>query len=146
MNAAEEPSWPTPAASALLFIGPVNDGNNKGKSINYIVTLCTMLVEPTYLQKISNATFSNANMQKFVELAQILSHDFWIIHCGGIPLVFQCSDSLEQIVLPSGFQILATIECHGSSLTGHLDTCKTLELLHSYVWWPKLHSIFCTIL
>ena len=69
MDAAEEPSKPTPAAASLLSIGPVNHGNNKGKSIDSVVTLSTMLVEPTYLQQISNNTFADADMKKFVELA-----------------------------------------------------------------------------
>ena len=71
-------------------------------------------------------------MKKFVELAQGLSPDFWIVHCGGVPLVVRCHNSHEQIVLPSsgGFQALDLEECHESSLAGHLGTRKTLELLH----------------
>ena len=70
-------------------------------------------------------------MKKFVELAQILSPDFRIIHCSGVSLVVWCHDSCEQIVLPSsgGFRALALEEYHGSSLAGHLGACKTLELL-----------------
>ena len=81
--------------------------------------------------KISNATFADADMKKFVELAQSLSPDFRIVHRGGVPLVVRCHDSYEQIVLPSsgGFQTLALEECHGSSLAGHLGARKTLELL-----------------
>ena len=47
-----------------------------------------MLVEPTYLQKISNATFYNANIKNFIELAQGLSPNFWIVYRSGVPLVF----------------------------------------------------------
>ena len=69
-----EPSKPTPtAAPPLLSVGPVNQENNKGKSIDSVATLSTVLVEPTYLQRISNATFADADMKKFVELAQSLS-------------------------------------------------------------------------
>ena len=51
-------------------------------------------------------------MKKFVELAQILSPNFWIVHRAGVPLVVWCHDSCEQIVLPSygGFQALALEE------------------------------------
>ena len=44
----------------------------------------------------------------------------------------QCNDSREQIVFPStgGFQTLALEKCHKSSLSEHLGTHKTLELLH----------------
>ena len=89
-------------------VGPVNHGNNKGKSIDSVATLSTVLVEPTYLQQISNATFADADMKKFIELAQGLSPNFWIVHRGGVPLVVQCHDSREQIVFPSsgGFQTL----------------------------------------
>ena len=70
-------------------------------------------------------------MENFAELAQGLSPDFRIVHHCGVPLVVQCHDSCEQIVLPSssGFQTLALEECHGSSLAGHFGTQKTLELL-----------------
>ena len=73
----------------------------------------------------------DADMKKFVELAQSLSPDFRIVHCGGVPLVVRCHNSCEQIVLPSsgGFRALALEECHGSSLAGHLGARKTLELL-----------------
>ena len=87
MDAAEEPSRSTPAASPFLSAGPVNHENNKGKYIDSVVTLSTVLVEPTYLQRISNATFADADMKKFVELAQILSPDFQLVHRGGVPLV-----------------------------------------------------------
>ena len=132
MDAADEPSKPTPTAAPPLFsVGPVNQENNKGKSIDSVATLSTVLVEPTYLQRISNATFADADMKKFVELAQSLSPDFRIVHYGGVPLVIRCHDSCEQIVLPSsgGFRALALEECHGSSLAGHLGARKTLELL-----------------
>ena len=70
-------------------------------------------------------------MKKFVELAQGLSPNFWIVHCGGVPLVVRCHDSREQIVLPSfgGFWTLPLEEYHGSSFAGHLGAHKTLELL-----------------
>ena len=131
MDAAEEPSRSIAAATPLLFIGPVNHENNKGKSIDSVATLSTMLVEPTYLQQISNATFAGDDMTKFAILAQGLSPNFRIVHHGGVPLVVQCHDSREQIVLPSSssFQTLALKECHGSSLAGHLGTHRTLELL-----------------
>ena len=131
MDAAEEPSRSTPASAPLLSVGPVNHENNKGKSIYSVVTLSAVLVEPTYLQQISNATFADADMTKFVELAQGLSPNFRIAYFGGVPLVVRCYDSREQIVLPSssGFQTLELEECHGSSLTGHLGVHKTLKLL-----------------
>ena len=69
MDTAEEPSKPTPAASPLLSVGPVNLGNNKGKSIDSVATLSTLLVEPTYLEKNSNSTFADADIKKFVEFA-----------------------------------------------------------------------------
>ena len=97
MDTAEEPSKPTPAATLLLSIGPVNHGSNKGKSNDSVATSPTMLVEPIYLQPISNATFSNANMKKIVELAQSLRLDFRIVHFSGVPLVVQCHDSCEQL-------------------------------------------------
>ena len=109
----------------------MNHENNKGKSIHSVAILSTVLVEPTYLQQISNAVFANADMTKFFELAQGLSPDFQIVHHGGVPLVVWCHDSREPIVFSSsgGFWILALEECHGSSLAGHLATHKTLELL-----------------
>ena len=87
-------------------------------------------------------------MKKFVELAKGLSLNFRIVHRGGAPLVVQCHDSCEQIVLPSsgGFQILALEEYHGSSLAGHPGARKTLEILHYHIWWQKMRSIvaqFC---
>ena len=71
-------------------------------------------------------------MKKFVELAQVLSPNFWIVHRGGILLVVQCDNCREQIVFPSssGFQTFELEKCHGSSFSGHLGTRKTLELLH----------------
>ena len=69
MDAAEELSKLAPAATPLLSMGPVNYGNTKGKSIDSVETLSTVLDEPTYLQKISNATFGDSDMKKFVELA-----------------------------------------------------------------------------
>ena len=51
MDAAEEPFKPTPTVSPpLLSVGPVKQENNKGKSIDLVATLSTVLVEPTYLQ------------------------------------------------------------------------------------------------
>ena len=132
MDTAEEPSRSTAAATPpLLSVGPVNHENNKGKSIDSVATLSTVLVEPTYLQQISNAAFEDADMKKFVELAQSLSPDFRTVHRGGVPLVVRCHDSCEQIILPSsgGFRALALEECHGSSLARHLGARKTLELL-----------------
>ena len=128
MDAAKEPYNPTPASTLLLSVGPVNHGNNKGKSIDLVETLFTVLVEPTYLQRISNATFINVDMKKFVELAQGSSPNFRIVQRGGVPLVVRRHDSREQIVLPSsgGFWIFALKECHGSSLAGHFSALKTL--------------------
>ena len=130
MDAAEEPSRSIPAAASLLSIRPVNNENNKGKSIDSVAILSIVLVEPTYLQQISNATFADADMKKFVKLAQGLSPEFRIAHRGGVLLVVWCHDSCKQIVLPSsgGFQTLALEECHGSSLSRHLGAHKTLEL------------------
>ena len=90
------------------------------------------LVEPKYLQQISNATFAKVDIKKFIELAQDLGPDFRIVHCGGVVLMAQCHKSCEQIVFPSsgGFQALSIEEYHGSSLARHLGTYKTLELLH----------------
>ena len=76
MDAAEQPSRSNAAAAPLLSVGPVNQENNKGKSIDTVATLYTLLVEHTYLQQISNATFADADMKKSVELAQGLSPDF----------------------------------------------------------------------
>ena len=87
MNAAEEPSKPTPAAAPLLFVRSVNHGNNKGKSIDSVTTLSKVLVEPIYLQQISNATLADADKKKFVDLDQGLRPELWIFHCGGVPLV-----------------------------------------------------------
>ena len=53
MDAAEEPSRSTPAAAPLLSVGPMNHENNKGKSIDSVAAFSTVLVEPTYLQKIA---------------------------------------------------------------------------------------------
>ena len=50
MDKAEEPSKPTPAAAQLLYVGPVNQGNNKNKYINSNAILSTVLVEAIYLQ------------------------------------------------------------------------------------------------
>ena len=44
----KSPPSSTPAAASLLSIGPVNHGNNKGKSVDSVATLFTVLVEPTY--------------------------------------------------------------------------------------------------
>ena len=63
MNAAGKPSKPTPAATPLISIGPVKHGNNKGKSIDSVATLSTVLVEPTFLQLISYVTFADANIK-----------------------------------------------------------------------------------
>ena len=131
MDADEEPSKPTPAATLLLSIRPVNHGNNKGKPINLVAILSTMLVKPTYLQWTSNATFADADMIKFFELTQGLSPNFWIVYRLGVPLVVQHYNSSEQIVFPSsgGFQTLEIKKYHGYSLSGHLGTRKPLELL-----------------
>ena len=71
-------------------------------------------------------------MKNFVELAQILSPNFRIVYCSGVPLVVWCHNSCEQIVLPScgGFKTLALEEYHELSFAGYLGACKTLELLH----------------
>ena len=84
------------------------------------------------MQKINNATFTNADMKNFVELAQSSSPNFLIVQYGGVPLVILRHDSHEQIVFPSfgGFQMLSLEEYHGSSLLGHLSTLKSFELLH----------------
>ena len=95
MDAAEEPSRSTPAAAPLLSVRSVNHENNKGKSIYSVAPLSTVLVEPTYLQQISNATFANTDMKNFVELAQGLSPNFRIVQHGGVPLVVRCHDSRE---------------------------------------------------
>ena len=73
MDAAEDPSKPTPKTAPLLSTGPVNHGNNKGKSINSVETLSTALVEPECLQQTRDATFADDEMKNFVDLAQILS-------------------------------------------------------------------------
>ena len=116
--------------ASLLYVGPVNHRNKKGKSIDSVALLSTVLVEPIYLQLTSNTTFFDANIAKSVEFAQGLSPKFQIIHYDGIPLVVQCYDSHEQIVLPSfsGFQTLEIEEYHISSLIRHLGACKTFEL------------------
>ena len=87
MDAVKKHSKPTLAAIPHLSIGPVNHGNNKGKSIDSVITLTTMLFKPSYLHQISSATFANADIKKLVELAQGLSPEFQIVHCGGVPLV-----------------------------------------------------------
>ena len=46
MDAAEEPSEPTTAAAPFLFVGPVNYENIKGKSVDSVSILSTVLVEP----------------------------------------------------------------------------------------------------
>ena len=76
MDAAKEPSEPTPVATPLLSGGPVSQENKKGKSIDSVAILSAMLVEPTNLQQIGNATFADADMRKFVELAKCLSPNF----------------------------------------------------------------------
>ena len=66
----------------------MNHENAKGKSIDSVAILSTVLVEPTYLQQISNATFPDADMKKFVELAQGLSPGLLdYLHCSGVLLV-----------------------------------------------------------
>ena len=79
----------------------MNYGNNKDKSIASVVKSSTVLVEPTYLHKFSNATFSDADIINFVELTQGLSPDFWIVHYSGVSLVVWCHNSCEPIVSPS---------------------------------------------
>ena len=69
MNAAEEPSKPTPAADLLLSVWTVNHESAKGKSIDSVKTLFTVLVEPTYLPQISNSTLVDADIKNFYELA-----------------------------------------------------------------------------
>ena len=71
MDAAKEPSKPNPATTPLLSIGPVNHGNNKGKSISSVATLSKVMVEPKYFQQISNSTFNNVDIKNLVELAQV---------------------------------------------------------------------------
>ena len=129
MDTSEEPSRSTPAPTPLLSVEPMNHENNKGKSIDSVATLSTVLVEPTYLQQISNATFADADMKNFVKLAQGLSPNSRIVHCGGVPLVFQCYNTRKKIVLPSsgGFHTLALEEYHGPSLSGQFGTRKTLK-------------------
>ena len=87
MDSAKETFRSIASATPVLSVRPVSHENNKGKSIDSVETLSTVLVEPTYLQRISNATFADADMKKFVELAQGLSPNFWIVHYGGVPLV-----------------------------------------------------------
>ena len=70
MDAAKEPSRSTPSAAPLLSFGPVNHEDNKGKSIDSVATLSTVLVKPIYLQQISNAAFVDVDMKKLVELAR----------------------------------------------------------------------------
>ena len=50
MHAAEEPSKPTPTEAPLLLIGPASYENTKGEPFDLVVTLSTIMVEPTYLQ------------------------------------------------------------------------------------------------
>ena len=69
MHAAEEHFQPTRSAAPLLSVGPVNYGNNKGKSIDSVATLSTVLVELKYLQKNSNSIFFDADIKKFIDLA-----------------------------------------------------------------------------
>ena len=69
MDAAEEPSNPTPVAAPLLSIGTINHENTKGKPVDLVATWSRALVEPTNLQKVSNSTLYNADMQKFDDLA-----------------------------------------------------------------------------
>ena len=96
-------SWRTLQAYSCLspLCWTCNHRNYKSKSISSVATLSTVLVEPTYLQKISNSTSANAVMKIFVKLAQSLSPEFWIVYRGGVPLVVWCHNSGEQIVFPS---------------------------------------------
>ena len=71
MDAAKEPSKPSPTAAPLLSVGPLPHGNYKVKSINSVAKLFTALVKPTHLQTISNANFADGNIKKFLELVQI---------------------------------------------------------------------------
>ena len=87
MDQVEEPSKPTPAAFPLLSIGPVTHENAKGKPIDLFAIPSTVMVELTYLKQISDAIFSNADLKKFIELAQVLSPDFCIVYCGSVPLL-----------------------------------------------------------
>ena len=90
-----------------------------------------MLVKPIYLQWIRNTTFSDAKMQKIIDLAQDLSPSFGIIYHSVVPLVVQCYDSHEHIVLPSStsFHRLKIEEFHGASFVEHLSTQKKPKLL-----------------
>ena len=63
MDAAEESTKLTPEVAPFLSIGPVNHENAKGKPIDLVATISSVLVEPKSLQKASNETFSNANIQ-----------------------------------------------------------------------------------
>ena len=73
-----------------------------------------MLLKPTYFQKFSKTTFFDADIKNFIELAQILSPDLRIVHCGSVKLVIWCHDSSEQIVFLNygGFQTLEIKEYH----------------------------------
>ena len=75
MDAAEKPFKPTPEAAPLIC-WICKTENVKGKSINLVALLSLVLIEPTYLQLISNAMFSDPEMKKFIELAQGLSPIF----------------------------------------------------------------------
>ena len=120
----------------------MNHENNKGKSIYSVEKLSTVVAKPSYLQQISNASFFNADMKRFVDWAQSISPSFWIVHCGGVLLVVQRYYSYEQIVFlsSSGFLTLEIEEYHGSSLKEHLGANKILELLYQYIWWSRIPS------
>ena len=126
-----EPSEPIFAAALHFSIRPVNHESSNSKPINSTATLSEDLVKPIYLQQVSNFTFADADMKKFIEMVQGLSLDFRIFRCGGVPMVVWCHYYHEEIVLPSssGFQILEIKEYHGFSGKKHLSAWKILESL-----------------
>ena len=58
MKAAKEPFKPILVAAPHLSIGAANHRNAKGELID-LAAILSVLVEPIYLQKISNATFDD---------------------------------------------------------------------------------------
>ena len=84
-----------------LSVGPVNHGNNKGKSIDSVATLSTVLVEPTYLQQISNATFAGCWYEEVCWIGskfepQLLDCPLWWCPTGGPVPWFLWADSFAK--------------------------------------------------
>ena len=99
-----------------------------------------MVVEPTFLARVSEGTFDPADveMRTFVARARGNHARFHIATQHGVDLVFHLVGGGTRVVIPRGCRELLLQEAHVGA--GHFGSKRMYALLLSRVWWPRMRQ------